>query len=238
VKESRLEVKASLDQGSRAALLFDQGANEYDGLRRKFIPCFDDFYKTAIDVLPFKKQQPIRVLDLGAGTGLLSSLVIDAFPNAKLTLVDISPEMLKQAGKRRQHLADASLKVLDYAKEPISGDFDAIVSALSIHHLSDEEKRQLFRRIGTALVPGGIFVNADQVLGITPAIEAVYRGTWLRQVRDAGVSDHDLQEAQKRMALDQMASLDDQLSWMREAGFGDVTCWYKNYSFTVFSGRK
>jgi cyclopropane fatty-acyl-phospholipid synthase-like methyltransferase len=44
-------------------------------------------------------------------------------------------------------------------------DFDAIVSALAIHHLEDAEKRSLFARIHERLRPGGVFVNAEQVVG-------------------------------------------------------------------------
>ena len=45
---------------------FDQAARDYDRTRRKLIPCFDDFYRAAIDALPFERNERIRVLDLGA----------------------------------------------------------------------------------------------------------------------------------------------------------------------------
>ena len=83
-----------------------------------------------------------------------------------------------------------------------------------------------------------MFINADQVLGSTPAIESDYRAAWLRQVKEKGVSDTALSQALERMKEDKMSTLSDQLSWLGEAGFERVNCWYQNYSFVVFSGQK
>ena len=51
---------------------FNLIAQEYDGNRRKFIPCFDDFYESTTKLIVANIDTPRRVLDLGAGTGLLS----------------------------------------------------------------------------------------------------------------------------------------------------------------------
>ncbi|MCP4689764.1 MAG: class I SAM-dependent methyltransferase, partial [Desulfobacterales bacterium] len=85
---------------------------------------------------------------------------------------------------------------------------------------------------------GGIFINADQVLGATPEIEKRYQETWLKQIRENGVTDAELAAARERMKEDKMSTLHDQLLWLKEANFTNVNCWWKNYSFAVFSGRK
>lgn len=66
----------------------------------------------------------------------------------------------------------------DYFVEPLPRRFDTIVSALSIHHLYDPEKAALFRRIYDALKPGGIFVNAEEVLAPTVALDQLYWDEW------------------------------------------------------------
>lgn len=71
---------------------FDEAAQTYDRARRQLIPCFDDFYGTALALIPHQPQANFRVLDLGAGTGLLSFLVARKFPMARITLLDISQE--------------------------------------------------------------------------------------------------------------------------------------------------
>lgn len=113
-----------------------------------------------------------------------------------------------------------------------------VISALSIHHLTDTQKIRLFKNIYEALPDGGIFINADQILGPTPPVEQVYQDTWLRQIQNLGVSDADLNAALERMKTDRMAPLKSQLDWLQQAGFSPVHCWYQNYRFAVFSGQK
>ncbi len=66
-------------------------ARQYDAQRRMLIPCFNDFYSIAVSLAETDKQNP-AILDVGAGTGLLSSMVLQKFPVARLTLIDISPK--------------------------------------------------------------------------------------------------------------------------------------------------
>jgi len=218
---------------------FNAIATEYDLLRRILIPCFDNFYQTAVDVLPGDRQAALQVLDLGAGTGLYAAMVQSAFPNAAFTLVDLAAEMLEQAKSRfRQLHRSPQIIVADYAKADLGGPYDLIISALSIHHLSDTDKEQLYQRIYNSLAPGGMFVNADQVLGQTPALDQLYRQHWLSAVQALGISEGDLAAAYKRMEYDRMATLDAQLNWLQTAGFDNVDCWYKNFSFVVFGGQR
>lgn len=51
---------------------FNLIAKEYDANRRKFIPCFDDFYENTTRLITSNIDVPKCVLDLGAGTGLLT----------------------------------------------------------------------------------------------------------------------------------------------------------------------
>lgn len=218
---------------------FNAAAADYDQLRRILIPCFDDFYGTAVGVIPFNRMAPLRVLDLGAGTGLYSGMVQYAFPNAEFTLLDLASEMLEKA-KTRFSKMGKSPRILtgDYVETDLEGLYDLVISGLSIHHLSDSDKERLYQRIYNALKPGGMFINADQVLGKTPELEQRYRQQWLDSVRALGISDEELKAAKKRMEYDRTATLDAQLGWLEAAGFQDIDCWYKNYSFAVFGGYR
>lgn len=218
---------------------FNAAAADYDQLRRTLIPCFDDFYKVAVEVIPGNLAAPLKVLDLGAGTGLYSGMVQAVFPDAEFTLLDLAVEMLEKAKSRFSQLGK-SPKILigDYIETDLGGPYDLVISGLSIHHLSDPDKENLYQRVYAALNPGGMFVNADQVKGKTPKIEKLYRQHWLDSVISAGISDQELKAAKNRMEYDRMASLDVQLSWLEAAGFQNVDCWYKNFSFVVFGGQR
>src|ERR671910_1925137 len=162
--------------------LFDEAAAGYDRARRQLVPGLDGFYGAALESVPFGREAELRVLDLGAGTGLLSSMVAERFPRSRVTLVDLSVEMLRVA-RRRFPQGDGrfEFRTMDYARKPLPQGYDLVVSALSIHHLTHGDKKELFEKVHDSLAEGGYFVNADQVQGETPEVERSYRGWWLRR---------------------------------------------------------
>jgi tRNA (cmo5U34)-methyltransferase len=219
--------------------LFDEAAADYDRARRQLVPGLDGFYGAALESVPFRQDAQIQVLDLGAGTGLLSSMVAGRFPRSRVTLVDLSVEMLRVA---RRRLSEGNgrfeFRNMDYARKPLPRGYDLVVSALSIHHLTHGDKKELFEKVHDSLAEGGYFVNADQVQGETPDEETSYREWWLRRVREAGVSEGDLAAALSRMRADRNASLRAQLEWLAETGFESVRCAYTDHRFAVYGGRK
>jgi tRNA (cmo5U34)-methyltransferase len=218
---------------------FAAGADTYDRARRKLVPCFDDFYRTALELLPFAPDDRFELLDLGAGTGLLSAMIAEAFPKARFTLFDLTPEMLTIARARLKPLGKRVRFVsADFAAAAPSKPYDAVASALAIHHIPDSGKRHLFADIFKYLTPGGVFINADQVAGETAAIDQRLREMWIRRARELKVGERDLQAAVERMKQDLPATVGQQLAWMRESGFVEVTCAYRNLIFAVLSGAR
>jgi tRNA (cmo5U34)-methyltransferase len=220
--------------------LFGEGAGGYDRARRQLVPCFDEFYGAVMELVPMDRGEAFRVLDLGAGTGLLGAMVGRAFPEAEVAMADFSEGMLDVARGRFAGEPDGRYTFLpmDYAREALPGEYEVVVSALSMHHLEDGAKRRVFREVHRVLVDGGVFINADQVLGRTPEIEEKYHEAWLRQTRERGATEEDVSSALRRMETDKSSPLESQLGWMGEAGFAAVDLWYKNHRFAVYSGRK
>ncbi len=219
-----------------AVQTFTATAGAYDATRRQLIPCFDRFYGTAIEALGLVEGGPVRrVLDLGAGTGLLSGLVREALPDAELVLLDGSEAMLDGA---RDRLGDQGVTyVRDDLREPLpEGPFDAVVSSLAIHHLDDAGKRDVYARALAALRPGGAFVHAEQVLGETERVEARTWALWLARARGLGIDEEALAASVDRQALDRHGPLEPQLAWLRELGFADVHAPFRDGRFAVMVG--
>lgn len=216
---------------------FDQAAHSYDEKHGKLIPCYDDFYGSAVTWTEVEGDSP-AILDLGAGTGRLSAMMLNKFPGAHLTLVDISEEMLEKASTRFADNDKLQYIAADYLNYEFGQTYDAVVSSLSIHHLTHPDKQALFRKVHSLLKPGGVFVNADQAAGSSPAFVAEFKRLWTNAVTATDLNPEDIAASQKRRLLDIDATLTDQLQWLREAGFAEVDCVYRNREFTVFVARK
>lgn len=222
-----------------ASVLFSRDAVGYDDLRRRLIPCFDDFYGTALKLIEdWQTVEGIDVLDIGAGTGLFSAMVLGQCHVRRLCLLDGAEGMLEEARDRFPADDRVEYRLDDMAEADLGeGQWDLVISALAIHHLPDDGKRDLFRRIRYALKPGGLFVNAEQVAGPTPKADERYARLWLEQIRQLGVNDEEIGKAQERMSHDKCTPVESQLDRLVEAGFSEVDCSFKAWRFAVFSGR-
>lgn len=116
---------------------------------------------------PFAKSAVIRVLDVGAGYGVVTEEVLRAFPKAVITWQDYSVPMRAQAKKRlrpygkRVRYVVSDLSRPGWVKE-LEGPFDLIVSGIALHNLRD--KKLIFRcykDIRGLLAPKGCFLDYD-----------------------------------------------------------------------------
>lgn len=227
---------------ARATSVFDKQAATYLGPREKLVPQLERFYGMVPEAVglvapePGREGEPLRILDLGAGTGMLSAVVAEHFPQARFTLFDFSPRMLEQA----RGILGEGIEVLtgDMYEGIPEGPWDAVISALAIHHMTDPGKRAVYESVFRELRPGGIFVNAEHILGETPALQEHY-AEWHRwQAFEKGLTEAEWTDTVERMSHDHLTPLSVQLAWLSEIGFEDVDCLLKDHGFAVFSGRR
>jgi len=223
-----------------APAIFNAFARDYDKSRRRFIPEFDQLYGMPAQILAldFPSDTPLRVLDLGAGTGLLSGIVGAAFPRASIVLADAAPQMLEQARERFANDSRFEYLELDFERDELPRPFDAVISSFAIHHLAPEELEPLFKRIFSSLRVGGVFINVDQSLGASPRLANHIEAQWQRDIRAAGALEAEIELALERRSVDRHAPLEYQLNALRQAGFTEVECFYKRFLFAVYAGWK
>jgi tRNA (cmo5U34)-methyltransferase len=173
-------------------------------------------------------------------TGLFSKNVYDKYPNARFVLYDLADKMLDVARERFKHNQNQFEFIIgDYRNIQVTKKFDLVISSLSIHHLIHDEKKALFGSIFNLLRNQGLFINVDQIRGDTDYLIDLYWNHWLKQVRETKQPDQRIQESiDRRTEFDIDATMSEQLQWLKEAGFINVDCVYKNYFVGVFLATK
>lgn len=217
---------------------FNTVADEYDRNRKKFIPCFEDFYINTTDLIASNIAEPKQIIDLGAGTGLLTYFWYQNFPNSQYMLIDIADEMLSVAQRRFHGIENISYMTADYVDSLPDNGFDAAISALSIHHLENDDKIKLFSKIYEKLPDGGLFVNYDQFCADQPEINRWFDNYWESQWLKSDLTRKDIELAMERKKLDKECSAEREIGMLSDSGFKTVKCVYSNYKFSVIAAIK
>jgi tRNA (cmo5U34)-methyltransferase len=143
---------------------FDREAPGYDRTARESMPGYSELHRTLVWGIPFLPTRAFRVLELGVGTGALASVILRTFPHAEVVGIDVSPKMIAAARSRLRAYRDRVELVAGRLEKAWAGRYDAVLSALAIHHLEDRDKWRLFRRVYRSLSPGGYFGDGDDHL--------------------------------------------------------------------------
>ena len=223
---------------------------DFDSGIRQLLPRYDEMLNAIAHCIPATAQ---RILELGCGTGELSLKILHRYPSAQIIALDYSPRMVQFAKNKIESAGyinrwkGIEADFGEWTNEPdkinIGIGFDACVSSLAIHHLTNEMKLKLFQRIRESLNRSGGFWNADPILPESDALAAVYQamreewaafnGTTLAEVRaKIGKSaPHGYSHP------DQLATLDNHLQMLKTAGFETVAAPWKYYGLAVFGGE-
>jgi tRNA (cmo5U34)-methyltransferase len=138
----------------------------YLDLIRAEVPRYDELQDAAIAAIPFA---PERVLELGMGTGETTRRLIEAYPDAWVIGLDSSPDMVFRA---REAYDDVQLARIE---DPLpDGPWDLVIGVLSVHHLTSDQKKALFRRVreqSRALVIGDVVQADAQVAPLDPGYD-------------------------------------------------------------------
>ncbi|MFI5713070.1 class I SAM-dependent DNA methyltransferase [Kribbella sp. NPDC051620] len=128
----------------------------YDALSARYDEAFDaeTKYGPWLEELLGRLDGPGRVLDLGCGSGVPVALTL-ADAGHQVVGVDISEVQVERARERvpAATFLRADATQLEF---PAAG-FDAVVSFYALIHIPLDEQRELLRRIGEWVRPGGLF---------------------------------------------------------------------------------
>jgi len=222
---------------------FGKISTKYDEQRTKIIPCFFDLYYLPLTLMKTDNPAP-RILDIGAGTGLFSSIVLTKFPKAQITLMDYTEKMLDIAKERFKgkdnitYVCQDMTNVDEELSKSYEGQFDFIISGLAIHHCTHPEKKAIYTNCCKWLKKGGLFINSDQIISPDPELEAKNVEIWHQKIRENGLSEEDLDMLKERLKLDKCATVPMQIGFLKEAGFSHMDFLFKYLVFCVFYAFK
>ena len=219
---------------------FEEEAAEFDQLILRIIPYYAEMIKALLAAIPFDRSSHIEVIDLGCGTGTIARCIQQAFPQARITCLDLAENMIEMARLKVGEFPDTRFQVGDFRDYSFDTAYDVVVSSLALHHLvMDEEKMGFYRKIYAALRTQGVFYNADVILGSSQHLQAAYLEKW-REFMKKQVSEEEIDQKwlPKYYGEDRPARLIDQIDWLTGIGFVEVDIIWKYYNYAVYGGRK
>ncbi|KAL5332960.1 S-adenosyl-L-methionine-dependent methyltransferase [Aspergillus crustosus] len=99
-------------------------------------------------------RSPTRVVDLGCGPGNSTAVLLSQFPDARVTGIDSSPDMIKKA---RATLPEIEFSVEDLATYSPQEPVDVFFSNAVFQWLPRSERLQIIKRLMEAQPSGGVF---------------------------------------------------------------------------------
>ncbi len=216
------------------------------------VPAREEQIATVLTLLPFTPADKFRAVEIGSGSGTLSHALLDCFPEATLVALDGSESMRSHATTRLSSFGDRfSVQAFELGASdwhPSLDSADAVVSSLCIHHLSGEDKRRLYAAISQRISPRGALVIADLVEPQRPQGREVFAAGWDRAVKESAAGrsgalferfvTEEWNYYRFPDASDQPSSLIDQLTWLKQAGFEVVDCFWLQAGHAIFGGYK
>lgn len=202
------------------SLLFPDGSLELTELLYREAPqprIFNTMVRDAVQevIASLPADRPIRILEVGAGTGGTTSYVLPALPaeRSEYYFTDLSPLFLNRAKKRFEQFPFVRYEILNIENDPDSQgfenqSFDIVLAVNVLHATADmpktlEHVRQVMKPNGVAVfVEGTERENwVDITFGLTdgwwrftdtntrPDYPLMHRGTWVHLLASTGFSN-------------------------------------------------
>jgi tRNA (cmo5U34)-methyltransferase len=187
-------------------------------------------------MLPFATDDAFTYMNVGSGPGTFDQLVLMRYPRARAVLVDVSPLMLERARQQLEQHADrtayiqADFSSRDWTSALSAEVVNAAVSCIAIHNLRQPALiRALYADIYQRLMDGGVFLNLDYVRMPAASLPAI--ASWAASDPDGGFMPGG-------GGSNMPGTAEEQVGWVREAGFNAADCFYKEFRVALFGGCK
>ena len=213
--------------------------NNYDDHADKAIHKYHDFHEELAYILKPYYKAP-NILDLGAGTGYTCSVLLESFPKARITAIDLFQVMLDKAKIRlKKYNHQITYVVNDFRLYEFKEKYNICVSALAFHHMLPNEKKMMFDKIFHCLSEDGSFVLLDW--------------TKFQHKKNEDISykvaiNHAKRQLENKEFIEKWSyhwkylnipdTVEDSITWLKEAGFNKTECLCRYYGLSLIIATK
>lgn len=228
----------------------ERDSEDYRALAAVAVPARAELLAAFARLAPFRRGDRARVVELGAGEGVLAALLLELFPRAHVVALDGSASMRAEARRRlERHGGRAAVEPFDLGERTWRARLDGadlVVSSLAVHHLEGPAKRTLYRDVAAR---AGALLVADLVEPPTAAAAELHAAAWDRDAR-ARAERAGAPELYERFVsarwnhfrwpdpADRPSGLFEQLTWLAEAGFAVVDCFWASAGHALVGGYR
>lgn len=218
-------------------------ASSYGSTMSRWVPDYAYAHQLLLESIAVQAPAVKNIIELGAGSGRVSKMLLEAFPQAHLTMVDLSPNMLGEAERQlatyQQRCNFIVHDIFDAGLSFPPQSSDCVVSVFAVCHAHGEAVyRALYQRIYDWLKPNGYFVCYDHVLGGTFELTTLNALGWGRLLTQTFTQPEVEEAIVGTYQEDSPLTLSHHLTLMREVGFKAVDVLYKRDIFAMYVGVK
>jgi tRNA (cmo5U34)-methyltransferase len=232
-------------------------SRDFIDLAETAVPAREEQTEMLLQLVPATQDEDLRAVELACGEGILAERFLERFPHARLTAFDGSSLMLEAAHRRLRRFGER-VEVCEFELgsetwlAQIEGSLKCALSSLAVHHLTDDGKRSLYKRIAARLGSGGALLVADVVRPDNPSVRGAIVDGWHRIAREQSRALTGSLDTYRRLVAEgwappendepepgeMPARLYDHLTWLKEAGFKEVDCFWMRAGHAIYGGYK
>ena len=208
----------------------------FDDMLARSIPQYEVMRRAVYDLACAYLQPHTAVIDMGASRGEASAALIEKFAmRNRFFLTDVSEPMLHIMRERFEHyinINSVAVSYCDLRHQLPPADASVIMSILTLQFTPIEYRQQIAKRVFDSLLPGGVFILVEKILGDTAIIDEMLVKQYYKLKADNGYSDEQIER--KKLSLEGvLVPVTDRwnVELLRSAGFRNIDCFWRWMNF-------
>ncbi|EAD5717937.1 class I SAM-dependent methyltransferase [Listeria innocua] len=180
-----------------------------------------DYFNSELDTL----------LDIGCGTGLELEAIYRRFPNASVTGIDLSKNMLEKLNEKYKN-KEIELILADYFEYDFGTEkYTAALSFETLHHFEYQKKQKIYQKLYRTIKQGGYYIECDYI-ACNKEEEDICLEQYHYRRRVNNIPDDVF------VHIDIPLTIEHQIDLMKNAGFKDVRVLYENCGTMIIRADK